>query len=232
MAGCVLVACGSSTEPTLEPLLPPDHVLDVRFNSGLGSWLAGIADYPPHLESHIGFVAEHVTPDDSRPGGYFLSGNNGSDDLFMFIKSPVSGLEPGTFYEVRFDVEFGTNSPSNCSGAGGAPGEGVWVKAGAVSFEPLSVLDEEDEYLRMNVDIGHQMNDGEHAVIVGDVGNGLDCIKEWREKELSGDTSVRAQADDEGRLWLLIGTDSGFESRTDIVFTRVTASFWVLDGGP
>lgn len=36
---------------------------------------------------------------------------------------------------------------------------------------------------------------------------------------------VQAEADDEGRIWLIVGTDSGFEGRTELYYTRYRATF-------
>ena len=63
----------------------------------------------------------------------FISGVNRSDDLFMFYKGQVGGLQGGTTYQVSFQVEFATIAPSGCIGVGGAPGENVYIKAGATT---------------------------------------------------------------------------------------------------
>ena len=91
--------------------------------------------------------------------------------------------------------------------------------------EPLSVLD--DSYLRMNIDIGSQSNSGTQAVVLGDVANSRPCEQsaEWELKALERQSipaGITVPAD--GRAWLLIGADSGFESRTDVYFTHATVT--------
>src|SRR5690606_13448341 len=82
---------------------------------------------------------------------YFLSGRNTSDDLFMFLKKPVSGLAPESSYRADFFVEFASAAPSNCAGVGGAPGESVWLKAGVSAVEPVALLEgEAGNIIRLN----------------------------------------------------------------------------------
>ena len=59
----------------------------------------------------------------------------------MFFKGPVGGLSPGASYGVSVSVEVATDTPAGCVGVGGAPGESVWIKPGAIAVEPLPVRD-------------------------------------------------------------------------------------------
>ena len=109
-------------------------------------------------------------------------------------------------------MEIATNTRTGCYGVGGAPGESVWIKAGASEVEPLPVL--EDGYLRMNVDIGNQSQGGEHAVVLGHIGNSRSCeqSRQWELKSLPRrSTPVPVSASPNGRVWLPFGVDSGFE---------------------
>ena len=129
-------------------------------------------------------------------------------------------------------MEIATSTPSGCIGVGGAPGESVWIKAGVTAEEPVAVMD--DSYLRMNIDIGSQSNSGAQAVVLGNVANSRSCelSPEWELKALerqSTPAGISVPAD--GRAWLLIGADSGFESRTDIYFTRASVTADAESGG-
>ena len=77
--------------------------------------------------------------------------------------------------------------------------------------------------LRMSVDIGHQSSGGANAVVLGTIQNSTTCdagIRRWELKTLGG--SIPVKSDAAGRLWLLIGIDSGFEGRTEIYLTNVS----------
>ena len=73
-----------------------------------------------------------------------------------------------------------------CFGVGGAPGESVWIKAGATAIEPLAIRD--SSYLRMNIDIGNQSGGGAHAVVLGDIANSRSCeqARQWERKAFEG----------------------------------------------
>ena len=67
----------------------------------------------------------------------FISGVNRSDDLFMFFKGPVGGLARLVPWRQR-QCGSGHRHAGRVRRVGGAPGESVWIKAGATAFEPAS----------------------------------------------------------------------------------------------
>ena len=222
---------GGSSGHASEPADAPTFAFD--FNRGAQGFVAGFADYPPGDAEIYELTSDHRTlpsPLESR-SGLFLSGVNRSDDLFMFFKGPISGLEGGALHTVTVSVEFATNTPSGCFGAGGSPGESVWIKAGVTAVEPLPVRD--GSYLRMNIDVGRQSGSGAQAVVLGNIANSRSCEQplQWEFKSLQGSMPSPISIPADGRVWLLFGTDSGFESRTEIYFTRATVTFKPMDAG-
>ena len=213
-----------------------DEAMTFRFDFDEGplGFVAGFADCPPAHEEIYELTSGHralPAPLESQPG-LFISGVNRSDDLFMFFKGPIDGLTPGASYGVEVSVEIATSTPAGCFGVGGAPGESVWIKAGVTAEEPVAVMD--DSYLRMNIDIGSQSNSGTQAVVLGNVANSRQCEQspEWELKALESESmpaGISVPAD--GRAWLLIGVDSGFESRTEVYFTRAVVTLTPGSGG-
>ena len=59
-----------------------------------------------------------------------MHGHNRSDDLFMFLKTQLDGLEPRTGYRSTFVVDVATCIPEGVVGIGGSPGESLYVTAG------------------------------------------------------------------------------------------------------
>ena len=211
----------------------PTDALTFRFDFSRGSqgFVAGFADYPPdHADSYeltSGYRA--LPPPLESQSALFLSGVNRSDDLFMFFKGSIGGLSPGARYGVTVSVDIATATPAGCVGVGGAPGESVWIKAGATAVEPLPVRD--GSYLRMNVDIGNQSNGGAQALVLGNVANSRSCEqpRQWEHKSFRDrSTPMPISIPSDGRAWLLFGVDSGFESRTEIYFTRAAVTFTPL----
>ncbi|MFC4655439.1 MULTISPECIES: hypothetical protein [Rheinheimera] len=190
------------------------------FQQGESGWTAGFSDYPVdnapiyQLESGI-----RTLPAGFNGQGYLLSGMNRSDDLFMFLKQRLTGLEPSTRYYARLRVSFLTNAGENCMGVGGAPGESVYMKLGYHQSEPK----QEGYYL--NADKGQQSQGGSQAAVIGHVGS-KDALcdgSRFAEKTIQTSTSERLQlhTDATGAVWVFLGTDSGYEGLTQLYYRRI-----------
>jgi hypothetical protein len=204
--------------------------IDDDFSLGARGWQPAFADYSPltalplfELESGIRPLPPEIDP--SRSGMYFR-GHNRSDDLFMFMTKKLTradGIEPGRRYELTFRIVFDSNVGTNCFGIGGSPGGAVVLKAGASGNEPRVILDQQQLY-RVTVDKGNQTVGGPGGSVVSNIDNGTNSC--------SGDGSfvrlVRSHrhpffvtANDAGELWLVVGTDSGFEGLTRLYYEFV-----------
>ena len=210
---------------------PSDQLgFDYRFATGPQGWVAGFADYPADNEAIFFLEADYrplPAPLDSSLSALYIAGTNRSDDLWMYFKAQ-NLLPPNTSYRVTFRVEIATTVPSGCIGVGGAPGEGVTVKAGVSLQEPDRFVDSLGHW-RMNVKKGQQTNGGDDALAIGDLANSQPCGGEpprWELKTLSsGGDSLSFTTDGSGVVWLFMGTDSGFESRSAVYYTRFVALF-------
>ena len=204
------------------------------FHLGAQGFVGDFSDYPPADEAIYELTWDHrVLPSPLAPSsGLFISGINRSDDLFMFFRGSAGGLTPGAKYRVTLGTEIATDVPAGCFGIGGAPGESVYVKAGASDQRPVPVL--QGTHLRTNIDVGNQSQGGANGVVLGNLANSRTCEQptRWERKSfraLPVPAPVTAAAN--GRIWLLYGVDSGFEGRTGIYFTRAWASFERMDDG-
>lgn len=204
----------------------PDEVtIEVDFADGAQGWEGDYAEYSVGMEDGIDFVSEITErPDDldSEGDAFLLEASNSSDDLFMFLKhrlDDADGLEANTEYEMDWRIEFASDAQSGCTGVGGAPGESVFMKAGGSPSEPDTY--EEDDDIHVALDKGNQSRDGAEASNAGDIANGLECDEEPEDyvrlvHEHTHDEPI--STDDQGNLWLVVGTDSGFEGRTDVYY--------------
>ncbi|HEY8468404.1 MAG TPA: hypothetical protein VIL18_02120 [Longimicrobiales bacterium] len=219
-------ACDDSTSPEGE-----NGVFDFRFTTGTHGWTPGFADYPVGEEQSYQLVAGHEelpAPLDQSRRGILLSGNNHSDDLFMFLKRQLTGLQPETEYDVAISVEFATNAAQGCFGVGGSEGESVVIKAGASAVEPDTVVKSEGvaTMVRFNLDKGNQLEPGADAIVLGNIANSsTDCGNAPYELKTldSADQELTAKTDANGRLWLFVGSESGFEAKTALYYTRIRA---------
>lgn len=201
-------------------------VVDDVFANDLQGWTGDFADYPTgegdSLFYELNFApAVLPAPLDQAKKGMMITGNNHSDDLFMFVKKKVTGLQPNQGYSVTFEIEFASNAASNWFGVGGAPGESVYLGAGITPEEPRKV-DDKAGYYRMNIKKIDQSQDGEEMKVIGNIANGTD----WDEYVLVKRTgAIRGKTNNKGEAWIIIGTDSGFEATTTLYYTHIRAAF-------
>ncbi len=194
------------------------------FDADDEGWTAGFADLPVDYEQSI-YELDHghrPLPDGLGGNGYYLRGHNRSDDLFMYLKTQVGGLRGNATYLVEVSVDLATNVAAGSFGIGGSPGESVFVKAGASDVEPEAGPDS-NQYLRMNIDKGNQSREGEAMLIVGNVAHPDVLGNEYRIKSMdNAGLPLSVQTDSEGRMWLIVGTDSGFEGLTTLYLDRIS----------
>jgi hypothetical protein len=218
----LLAACRGSTEGVGAISL----TFDLR--DAAPGWEAGFAEVAVSQEANVEFVADHrPLPEPLGPGrkALYQSGWNVSDDLFMFFKHRVAGLNPGVAYDATFEVGIVSQAHQGCDVGIGVS---VMVKAGATGVEPQRVA--VDGYYVMNVDIGSgALDGGAAALVLGDIRNGLpgcpSVSPQYAEKTLSsGSATLPVTVAADGSLWLLIATDSAFESPHQLYFTAVTVT--------
>jgi hypothetical protein len=197
------------------------------FVSTAQGWTGNFTDYTAGMESSIGFQSgwSPMPPPLTTAGGFKLSGNNASDDLWMFasrvLTSSTHGILANALYDVTMTVWVASNAPTGCIGTGGAPGESVWLKGNVVATQPRRVVSGSD--VLFNLDKGNQAEIGPQALSFGDLANGDPCEDPPRYKLLvrtaTRPTPVRATSN--GNLWVYFGSDSGFESRSTYFIDQV-----------
>ncbi len=226
-----LSACGGGKLSAGSPTPNNTKLINVDFNTQAEGWTAGFADYPAGEETFYELSSSFT----NLPGalgqnrkGIKITGNNHSDDLFMFITKKFTGFEANTRYEIDFEVGIGTNVHSGCSGIGGSPGGSVYVKAGAAKTEPKAVNDGTGFYL-LNIDKSNQAAGGSDVLVLGNIENGVDCDntdQTYKKKTLKSETGkFTTYSDANGSLWVIFGTDSGYEGSTTIYFVDAALTF-------
>lgn len=212
-----MVACKQDSYIEREPM---EFTFD--FSGGANGWTGDFADYPVGEKSAYELKFEISTlpePLNQNETSLMLSGTNMSDDLFMFLKKKLTGLKENATYNIKFTIEFASNVPDGLLGIGGSPGESVYVKAGAADVEPAPEEDDAN-FFRMNIDKGNQANDGDDMKVLGDFSNDTDQDV-YTLKTLSNENPMTVTADSNGELWIIVGTDSGFEGNTTIYYNEI-----------
>ena len=204
--------------------------LEFDFAQSDHGFLAGFADYIQNGLSDYQLTNSWQARPTNLGGSsaLFISGFNHSDDLFMFWKKRITGLPPNTSVILTMEIELASSYAEGLVGVGGAPGEDVTVKAGAVAFEPRAVLEpsEGEGWLRMNLDKGNQTVGGTDMSAIGNVAKPDDGNENYvlLKRHQHGQPLTTRTASD-GSLWLVFGTDSGFESTTALYYSRLTV--WI-----
>lgn len=184
------------------------------FEQSDSGFVSIFADYPDQENVEDFYEFQHSygeVPVPKAGKGIFISGNNHSDDLFMGYVKKLEGFSAGKTYHFNVSFKLATNTEGGLIGAGGAPGESVTVKCGIVSIEPE--VTNESGYFRMNIDTGAQGNEGKDMTVVGNMAKAENNRPgEYEFNEFSAEFDITAN--ENGETYLIIGTDSGFESTT------------------
>ncbi len=211
-----------------EFVVPEDGIeFTYTFDDDEEEWIAGFADLPVERDDDIYELDSEwrKMPDDLAGYGMYMQGHNRSDDLFMFLKREIDGMEPGAAYQATFRLVLASNVPEGLSGIGGSPGESVYVKVGATTIEPL-IKEDASGWLRMNIDKGNQATEGEDMINIGDMANPNLTPTSAGSYELmeqtSGGRDFEVTADENGVIWFIVGTDSGFEGLTTLYYDTIT----------
>lgn len=217
--------------------------LSFDFRNGSLAWQGGFADYPPSTDDG-GFALRaemrDLPPELGISGtGFYFQGNNRSDDLFMFMKrrlGPSDGIVAGQAYWLDFTVVLASNA-QDCGGIGGPPGLGVFVKVGGSPAEPRPLFDSSPfiRNLRMNIDKANQAQSGIHASVAGNIWNGQPCnpnSQQYLSIQRTHRHIAPVLANSDGELWLLVGTESGFEGLTALFYQRIDVLLTPLSTPP
>lgn len=200
------------------------------FETDNEGWVVDYADYPVlSVADSVSFYelihGHALLPAYIVPNQYGIKvrGNNHSDDLFMFIKRKVSGLSPYTTYKVYFNIEMASNAPTNAFGVGGSPGEGVTVKAGVTLTEPSRTVVAGD--YRMNINKSNQASPGPDMDTLGHIGVSDTTTMYALIHRNNFSHPFTFTTDASGEAWLIVGTESGYESVTELYYANLNVHF-------
>lgn len=216
---CVWMTTGCQNDD----LAPTDSSVLVNsdFKTSTDNWTADFTDYSTAQDSIMEFAFTHAAlpkPLDESKKALMISGHNRSDDMFMFVRRKITGLRPNTTYRLKFDVELASQYADNSVGIGGSPGSSVYLKAGATASEPKKV--KKDDFYEISIDKGNQATGGKDAVVLGHVGAGAD-VKEYKLIRRTNTEPFVAKTNESGELWVIVGTDSGFEGKTTLYYNQI-----------
>lgn len=209
--------------------------VEFTFPADNNGWEGDFSDYPLHQEAfyELAWGWENLpTPLATLEKGLYLSGNNHSDDLFMFVRRKITQLKPHTKYVLSFKVLLESNSPAGSMGIGGSPGESLYFKVGGSTEKPKKKA--VNGFYHLNVEKGNQAEEGANALVIGTLANpSVDPEQPaYLPLELCSERPLIVESDQNGELWIFLGTDSGFEGATKFYLAKVDLGIEPLQHQP
>lgn len=201
----------------------PKKQFAYNFQNDKQGWEAFFSDYHVGGEENyeLAFGHSHLPePLDTTVPALMISGNNHSDDLVSMLYRKFDGLKANTTYAVTFNIDLASNAPSNSFGVGGAPDLALGV--GGLSFAPASTTDDEGLYRPNFISALQSRESNDNFKMIGTIGVGDDIFEFTLINRNNQGAPINIKTNDKGEMWLMIGTDSGYEGVTTLYFTKVT----------
>jgi hypothetical protein len=218
---------GTSTGGTTTTAYTVQFTQDFKLDTG--GWVGESSDYSTATApTDVVFESRSISDlnkDYEGSKAYFISGTNRSSDLLLYVKKQITGLVANTDYTFSItSLNLLSKAASGCTGVGATPGESVYVIAAASATEPKPVTTNGD--VRLNIDHGNQGTAGAASFVLGNIANGLPCgSTSYASKLLRNGTGVKVKTDGEGKVWVLMGIDSGLEATSSVYLQNVIFYF-------
>lgn len=195
------------------------------FEKSDSSFTPIFADYPTGSGVDEFYELKHEwTVSPTKNGkALFLSGNNHSDDLFMGYYKEIGGLTAGQLYEFQVSFRLATDVKDGMIGVGGSPGSSVYVKGGITAEQPQRSANEQNNY-RLDIDKGNQGAGGRDMLLLGNLEKEDEqhpSEYEWKDFKFT----MQAKANENGSVYLILGTDSGFEATSSYYLDDISVSW-------
>lgn len=211
----VFISCKKDKEKDMKEF-------EFDFTENTEGWEGFFSDYPVGSESfyELEFAHSYLPPPlDETVRALKISGNNHSDDLLSLIVKKIDNLRPNTVYSVTFNIEIASNVTINAPGAGGSPDLEFGV--GGLSYKPENSVNA--GYYRPNfTSLLQSRQSNEVLQSAGRIGVSTDHPAPYtlvNRNNLSEPMPLKTN--NNGELWIMIGTDSGFEGITTLYYKSI-----------
>lgn len=190
------------------------------FSQDQHGWKHGFAEYPAGPDDSLYYELKYAyLTEPSGSNSIMLSGNNRSTELFMYLKRKLDGLSPNTFYTLTFNVSLFSDPHQGLTGAVAA-GENVYLKVGASSIEPKSLIDR-NRYI-MNIDKGSLDESGNDMIAIGNLSTPSGTYTQINKSNSTNlNSPFRVKSNSRGEIWLIVGTDSGSSGKTTLYYSKI-----------
>ncbi|MEM6378768.1 MAG: hypothetical protein AAF705_11150 [Bacteroidota bacterium] len=204
----------------------PAEEITLDFKNAKNSWISGFADLPADSDqtprSQFELEGNYNNGPVDGAQTFKLSGKNLSSDLFMFLTRKIDQLAPNQTYYATVSVDFYSNVPVGLIGAGGSPGESVYLKAGILDFQPQVYTEVNFDYI--NVDKGNQSQEGTEMVNLGNITHNA-ATQDYQLIQRKNSKLIEFKSNANGEAWVILGTESGFMGTTTLYYNEVSITF-------
>lgn len=201
--------------------------LSYNFEKDHMEWIGGFSDLPSDYKKrnyNIKYDYGKIELSNDFSKGLMLTGNNQCDNLFMYTTKKIDmldGIEKNTKYSVDLSFDLATNMPSGISNSEAIPGEYAYIKAGIVTYEPISTIaDEDNSFYRMNIDKGNKSKNGKDLITLGHAAKKENMDNETYEYKHFNETFF-VTSNERGELWIILGIDLGCEGTIRLYFDNI-----------
>lgn len=215
-----LAALSACNDDSLDAVI----TVDSNFHTTEDGWEAEFSEYSSLTDSLSMDTSATVTRLplglDTAQYAYRIYTRNTKDNMFVFLKKKVTGFTPNNTYNIVFDIDFATRFPKDT--AKGAPWNLIYLKAGASPSEPTSTLT--NKVYRFNLNRGALSQEGKDIALARDVANGFTERKYALLRHSNADKPFSVTANQQGEIWLFVGTDLNYKDSTIFYYERIKAT--------
>ncbi|MGE3802336.1 MAG: T9SS type A sorting domain-containing protein [Candidatus Kapaibacterium sp.] len=187
-------------------------------------WIPDFADYSiGDIDYELAHELTRGIAVEGEERGILLSGVNYSDDLFLFVKRKITGLQPNRRYSILFQI--GLVTPEGITTIGGSD---LTLKCGATRVEPMKIRTKREgssDYYLMNIDKGNQTAPGSDMDTLGQVRHPFEDYNNHLIVKENTTHLFEMTTDENGEVWCIVGAESAFESNVAMFITSIGISF-------
>jgi|GEM_PF-4397448 len=212
----------STATPTTTPALKDETqnkpvFADITdFESGNNAYEYGFANYNESKDSVYELTSNIQDIPDNSSKGLFMSGNNQSESLLMYLSKSIVAL-PDAQYTVKIDFDIATNLVNNVDD-GNNNGQAMYVKAG-VTTVPFSTIIDGKDFVRTNLDLGSLVNSGPDGRTLGTVEKVNSEDESYQYRHFT--QSFRVTTKEDGLISILIAVESNISGVSSLYFDNI-----------
>ncbi len=207
--------------------LDDDSAADVRFSffdfkEDAQGWTGDFANYTEasrvnlQLEVNRTDIPEKLGDSKSIK----FSVNNLNEDLLMFMKRQVQGLDSNATYKIECEVRLISEMITDTSNIEDSKSM-IYFKYGSSKIEPVTEFMENDSKHEFSLDAGDADKDGSDLKFIGRLGFPQSADQPKVHNITSYHKPIFVQTDNNGKLWLVFGIETKHDLHMSFYFDTI-----------